>query len=98
MGEFLISVAATCGLEHPHVVGPDVGTGAALFAAALHPGRLRGLVVGSGGTAYPLQLRSVLKDWVEAPDLDGFRDADAGADHRRRARPGGATVKRRVSP
>jgi pimeloyl-ACP methyl ester carboxylesterase len=38
-------------LEHPHVVGPDVGNGASLFAAALHPGRLRSLVVGSGGTA-----------------------------------------------
>jgi pimeloyl-ACP methyl ester carboxylesterase len=76
MGEFLIRVADTFGLQHPHVVGPDVGTGAALFAAALDPGRLRSLVVGSGGTAYPLQLGGVLKDWVEAPDLDGFRSAD----------------------
>jgi pimeloyl-ACP methyl ester carboxylesterase len=63
-------------LEHPHVVGPDVGNGASLFAAALHPGRLRSLVVGSGGTAYPLQLRWVLKDWVQAPDLEGYRSAD----------------------
>lgn len=76
MGEFLIRVADTFGLQHPHVVGPDVGTGAALFAAALHPGRLRSLVVGSGGTAYPLQLGGVLEDWVEAPDLEGFRSAD----------------------
>jgi pimeloyl-ACP methyl ester carboxylesterase len=76
MGEFLIGVADTFGLQHPHVIGPDVGTGAALFAAALHPGRLRSLVVGSGGTAYPLQLGGVLKDWVEAPDLERFRSAD----------------------
>jgi len=76
MGEFVIRVADTFGLEHPHVVGPDVGTGASLFAAALHPGRLRSLVVGSGGTAVPLQLRWVLKDWVEAPDLEGYRSAD----------------------
>jgi pimeloyl-ACP methyl ester carboxylesterase len=76
MGEFLIRVADAFGLENPHVVGPDVGTGASLFAAALHPGRLRSLVVGSGGTAYPLQLGWVLKDWVEAPDLEGYRSAD----------------------
>ena len=76
MGEFLIGVADAFELEHPHVVGPDVGTGASLFAAALHPGRLRSLVVGSGGTAVPLQLGWVLKDWVQAPDLEGYRNAD----------------------
>ena len=76
MGEFLIRVADAFELEHPHVVGPDVGTGAALFAAALHPGRLRSLVVGSGGTAVPLQLGWVLKDWVQAPDLESYRNAD----------------------
>ncbi len=76
MGEFVIRVADTFGLESPHVVGPDVGTGASLFAAALYPGRLRSLVVGSGGAAFPLQLGGVLKDWVEAPDLEGYRSAD----------------------
>jgi pimeloyl-ACP methyl ester carboxylesterase len=76
MGEFLIRVADAFGLEHPHVVGPDVGTGASLFAAALHPGRLRSLVVGSGATAVPLQLRWVLKDWVQAPDVNEYRSAD----------------------
>lgn len=76
MGEFIIRVADAFGLENPHVVGPDIGTAAALFAAARHPGRLRSLVVGSGGTAVPLQLGSLLKDWVEAPDLDRFRAAD----------------------
>jgi pimeloyl-ACP methyl ester carboxylesterase len=76
MGEFVMRVADTFGLDTPHVVGPDVGTGASLFAAALYPGRLRSLVVGSGGAAFPLQLGGVLKDWVEAPDLDGYRRAD----------------------
>jgi pimeloyl-ACP methyl ester carboxylesterase len=76
MGEFVIRIADAFGLEKPHVVGPDIGTGASLFAAALHPGRLRSLVVGSGGTAFPLQLGGVLKDWVEAPDLEGYRTAD----------------------
>jgi pimeloyl-ACP methyl ester carboxylesterase len=76
MGEFVIRVADAFGLEHPHVVGPDVGTGASLFAAALHPGRLRSLVVGSGAMAVPLQLGWVLKDWVQAPDLERYRSAD----------------------
>jgi pimeloyl-ACP methyl ester carboxylesterase len=77
MGEFVIRVADAFGLESPHVVGPDIGTGASLFAAALHPGRLRSLVVGSGGAAFPLQLGSRLKGWVEAPDLEPYRKADA---------------------
>ena len=76
MGEFIIRAADTFGLDHPHVVGPDIGTAAALFAAAQYPGRLRSLVVGSGGAAVPLQLGSVLKNWVEAPDLEGYRRAD----------------------
>jgi pimeloyl-ACP methyl ester carboxylesterase len=76
MGEFLIGVADAFGLQQPHVVGPDVGTGAALFAAAVHPGRLRSLVVGGDATAYPLRLGGVLKDWVQTPDLERFRSAD----------------------
>jgi pimeloyl-ACP methyl ester carboxylesterase len=76
MGDFIIRVADAFRLENPHVVGPDIGTAAALFAAARQPGRLRSLVVGSGGTAIPLQLGSLLKDWVEAPDLDTFRAGD----------------------
>jgi pimeloyl-ACP methyl ester carboxylesterase len=76
MGEFVIRLADAFGLENPHVIGPDIGTGASLFAAALHPGRLRSLVVGSGGAAFPLQLGSALKDWVEAPDLESYRNAD----------------------
>jgi pimeloyl-ACP methyl ester carboxylesterase len=58
------------------VVGPNIGTCASLFAAAQHPGRLRSLVVGGGVTAFPLQLGGLLKEWVEAPDLGAFRQAD----------------------
>jgi pimeloyl-ACP methyl ester carboxylesterase len=76
MGEFVVRVADSFGLEHPHAVGPDIGTGALLFAAALHPGRFRSLVVGSGGAAFPLQLGGVLKDWVDAPELEVYRAAD----------------------
>ena len=73
MGEFLIRLADAFGLEHPHVAGPDIGTGAGLFAAARYPGRLRSLVVGSAAAAVPLQLGAPLKGWVEAPDLEQYR-------------------------
>jgi pimeloyl-ACP methyl ester carboxylesterase len=76
MGEFVVRAADSFGLESPHALGPDIGTGALLFAAALRPGLLRSLVVGSGGSAFPLQLGSLLREWVEAPDLERYRSAD----------------------
>jgi pimeloyl-ACP methyl ester carboxylesterase len=76
MGDFVVRIADAFALRCPHAVGPDIGTGALLFAAASHPGRLRSLVVGSGGSAFPLQLGGLLKDWVEAPDLDAYRKAE----------------------
>ena len=76
MGEFIVRAADAFGLEQPHVVGPDIGTGASLFAAALHPSRFRSLVVGTGGAAVPLQLGGVLKEWVEAPSLEPYRKID----------------------
>ena len=76
MGEFLIRLIDEWGLETPHIVAPDVGTAAALFAAALHPGKLRSLVVGNGAIAYPLQVGGVLKDIIDAPDLEAFRAID----------------------
>jgi pimeloyl-ACP methyl ester carboxylesterase len=76
MGEFLIQLVDEWGLDTPHIVAPDVGTAVALFAAALHPGKLRSLVVGNGGVAYPLQVGGTLKDIIEAPDLEAFRAID----------------------
>jgi pimeloyl-ACP methyl ester carboxylesterase len=76
MGEFIITAADAFGLTHPHVVAPGTGTAAALFAAARHPGRLRSLVVGSGAAAVPLQVGGIVKDIIEAPELDGFRRSD----------------------
>src|SRR5262249_20592802 len=64
MADFILRAADAFGLEHPHVVGPDVGTPAALFAAAAEPDRFLSLVVGTGGTAVPLQLGEPLREWV----------------------------------
>jgi pimeloyl-ACP methyl ester carboxylesterase len=76
MGEFIVRVANEFGLEQPHLVGPDVGTAASLFAAADFPGRFLSLTVGTGGTSVPIDLGSPLKEWVEAPDVEPWRKLD----------------------
>jgi pimeloyl-ACP methyl ester carboxylesterase len=79
MGEFLAKLVAEADLGRPHIVGPDVGTSAALFAAAAHPERIASVIVGTGGTAIPLKLGEPLKSWVLDPDLDKYREMDPRA-------------------
>ncbi|HWM99490.1 MAG TPA: alpha/beta hydrolase [Streptosporangiaceae bacterium] len=79
MSEFLIRILDEWDIRDPYLVCPDVGTPAALFAAASHPGRIRSLVVGGGATAYPLEVDGVLKELIEAPDIDAFRSQDPRA-------------------
>jgi pimeloyl-ACP methyl ester carboxylesterase len=79
MGEFLAQLIAEADLGTPHIVGPDVGTSAALFAAAAHPERFSSVIVGSGGAAVPMQLGERLTSWILDPDLDKYRKMDARA-------------------
>src|SRR3954469_7347515 len=76
MGDFLAQLIAEADLGTPHIVGPDVGTAAALFAAAAHPERIASVIVGTGGAAVPLQLGEPLRSWVLDPDLDKYRPID----------------------
>lgn len=76
MGGFLTSLVEDAGLDRPYVVAPDVGTPAALFAATAHPEFFAGLVVGGGGTAFPLRLGEPLASWVLDPDLDRYHQID----------------------
>ncbi len=76
MGEFLARLIAEADLGTAHVVAPDVGTAAALFAAAAHPERIASAIVGSGGTAVPIELGQPLASWVLDPDLDKYRRMD----------------------
>src|SRR5215510_2562997 len=73
MGNFILNVADALGLDNPHIVGPDIGTSSVLFAAAAAQDRFRSIVVGSGGAAIPLDVTGVLKEWIEAPDLEPYR-------------------------
>ena len=79
MGGFLAQLIVETDLGTPHIVAPDVGTSAALFAAAAHPERFASVIVGTGGAAVPLQLGEPLASWVLDPDLDKYRKMDARA-------------------
>jgi pimeloyl-ACP methyl ester carboxylesterase len=79
MGGFLARLVAEAELGRVHVVAPDVGTSAALFAAAAHAERFASVIVGTGGAAVPLQLGEPLASWVLDPDLDKYRRMDPRA-------------------
>jgi pimeloyl-ACP methyl ester carboxylesterase len=76
MGSFLVRLIDEWELGEPHVFGPDIGTGATLFAASSAPGLLTSAVVGGGASAYPLEVAGRLKELIEAPDLEGLRAVD----------------------
>jgi len=76
MGMFLLRLVDEWGLGRPHLVGPDVGTGAVLFAASEDLDRFPSAVVGSGGASFPLEVTGALKAIIEAPDVSAFRSLD----------------------
>jgi pimeloyl-ACP methyl ester carboxylesterase len=76
MGGFLTQLIVEAELGTPHIVAPDVGTSAALFAAAAHPERMASVITGSGGAAVPLELGEPLRSRVLDPDLDKWRRTD----------------------
>jgi pimeloyl-ACP methyl ester carboxylesterase len=76
MGGFLLRLIDEWELGRLHVVGPDVGTGAVLFAAAEDADLFPSAVVGSGGASFPLEVTGALKQIIEAPDLSGFQAID----------------------
>jgi pimeloyl-ACP methyl ester carboxylesterase len=79
MGAFLARLVAEAGLVRPHVVAPDVGTAAALFAAADNPGLFASLTVGAGGVKVPIELGEPLASWVLDPDFGKYRAMDPRA-------------------
>jgi pimeloyl-ACP methyl ester carboxylesterase len=79
MGGFLSRLIKDADLGRPHIVAPDVGTAATLFAAAEHPEQIAGIVVGAGGVAVPIELGEPLASWVLDPDLDKYQSVDPHA-------------------
>jgi pimeloyl-ACP methyl ester carboxylesterase len=76
-GAFLCQLIDEWGLGSPHIVGPDVGTAAALFLAARDPQRVTSLIIGGGAVRFPIDAGGALKDVIEAPSLDVVRGLDA---------------------
>src|SRR3954451_11782319 len=74
MGEFLARLIDGCALGHPHVVAPDIGTSAALFAAASHPELVPSVVVGSGGLVSPTLARRLPTIETPVQIIAGGRD------------------------
>lgn len=79
MGEFVVKVVKHFGLNRPHAVGPDIGTSTLLFAAANHPELFSSITIGSGGVAYPLDVESNLKEWINYPTLEPLQNMDVPA-------------------
>jgi pimeloyl-ACP methyl ester carboxylesterase len=73
LGEFVIRLMEVFGLHQPHVVAPDVGTPACLFAAANHPGAFKSIVIGSGATDHT-DISGILDQIVNAPSLEPYRN------------------------
>ena len=76
MGEFVIRLMSALDVEVPHVVGPDVGTGALLWAAVTHPEVFRSIVVGAGAATFPLQVDGLLKTFIDAGSIEPFKQLD----------------------
>jgi pimeloyl-ACP methyl ester carboxylesterase len=79
MGRFLIRLIEEWELGAPHVIGPDVGCPATLFAAAESPLSMTSAIVGNGATAYPLEVGGALKDLIENPDFESLLALDGAA-------------------
>ena len=78
MGASLARLIEEWGLGAPHVVGPDVGTAAALFLAANAPDRVtKSTHRWRRGACSHSNAGGALKDVIEAPSLDVVRQLDA---------------------
>jgi pimeloyl-ACP methyl ester carboxylesterase len=73
MGQFVLSILKAFDLERPHVIAPDVGTPAVLFAAANHPGVFKSFVIGSGATDHT-DIGGILDELVNAPSLERYKN------------------------
>ena len=76
MGEFIIKLLKYFGISRTHIVAPDVGTPAVLFAVSKRRELFESLIIG-GAAIKPDLAAGVLKDLIHSPT--GFL-AEAGSD------------------
>ena len=75
MGDFIVKAVKAFSLDRPHVVAPDVGTTATLYAAVDSKDIFTSMVVGGGAIDERLAT-GPLKDIIEAPDTNAFEGVD----------------------
>lgn len=82
MGSFLVTLLQRFGISRAHVLAPDVGALAVLFAAAKQPDLFESLALGSAATRVDLA-GSPLKDLIQSPPgaLAGIDGAEALKDY-----------------
>src|SRR3984885_9465714 len=73
LGEFVTRILDSFGLDRPHVVAPDVGTPACLFAAAHHPRIFKSMGIGGGATDHN-DIGGILDKLVNAPSLEPYKN------------------------
>src|SRR5450432_1374302 len=73
MSEFLVQILDHFDLTKSHILGVDIGCPISLFTAALHPERVKSLIICGGASVYPLQVDHFLKDIIEAKDLEPYK-------------------------
>jgi pimeloyl-ACP methyl ester carboxylesterase len=76
MGEFLLRFMASLDVQQPHAVGPDIGTGALLWAAVSDPEAFRSIVIGAGAATFPLQVAGILETFIDAGSIEPFKQLD----------------------
>jgi pimeloyl-ACP methyl ester carboxylesterase len=73
LGGFVVRIVEAFNLHQPHVIAPDVGTPACLFAAANHPGIFKSMVIGSGATDHT-DIGGILDTLVNARTLEPHKN------------------------
>jgi pimeloyl-ACP methyl ester carboxylesterase len=76
MGDFLALLIDEWDLGAPHIVGPDVGTAAALFLANKAPNKVTSLSIGGGAVAFPMAAGGALEAvWPQAVNATASANA-----------------------
>ena len=79
MGGFLARAIDELELGRPHLVAPDIGCAAALFAAATAPTSVASLAVGTGPVAVPANLGRLPRDGTSEPEFASHHGCDVAA-------------------
>ena len=73
MADFVMKVLGHFEIDTTHILGPDIGSPVSLLMAARHPMKIKSAVISGGASTYPLMVDNALRDIINAPDLEGFK-------------------------